>query len=275
MAAAEKSASSAGISAGYRRPKEAGGGVAADDCRGRRAGEGWVRVPWTEEEHKRFLLGLQKLGKGDWRGISRKFVITRTPTQVASHAQKYFVRQDNRNRRKRRSSLFDMVPEFGNAQTFPVGIQETKGQSSNPISTPSPLGVEHEPINPNSIDLVPSPQPPKPETTQFPCTVMWPYPYFPFSYPFWPCYQADATVDKVHSIVKPTAVHYKAPINVNDIVGISNLSLGEEVGRMSSSSMPINPLGGSDRHSAFRTNNPEANSSEINSSSSPAPIHAT
>ena len=68
-------------------------------------------VPWTEEEHRMFLLGLQKLGKGDWRGISRNYVISRTPTQVASHAQKYFIRQSNVSRRKRRSSLFDIVAD--------------------------------------------------------------------------------------------------------------------------------------------------------------------
>ncbi|EPS60538.1 hypothetical protein M569_14264, partial [Genlisea aurea] len=68
-------------------------------------------VPWTEEEHKWFLLGLKKVGKGDWRGISKNYVKTRTPTQVASHAQKYFLRQSNANRRRRRSSLFDITTE--------------------------------------------------------------------------------------------------------------------------------------------------------------------
>lgn len=77
-----------------------------DDKPHRKRGESW-----SEEEHKNFLLGLNKLGKGDWRGISRNYVVSRTPTQVASHAQKYFIRQTNVNRRKRRSSLFDMVIE--------------------------------------------------------------------------------------------------------------------------------------------------------------------
>ncbi|KAK9755728.1 hypothetical protein RND81_01G045800 [Saponaria officinalis] len=66
-------------------------------------------VPWTEDEHKLFLMGLKKYGKGDWRNISRNFVITRTPTQVASHAQKYFMRQLSGGKDKRRASIHDIT----------------------------------------------------------------------------------------------------------------------------------------------------------------------
>lgn len=66
-------------------------------------------IAWSEEEHRRFLIGLEKLGKGDWRGISGSFVRTRSPTQVASHAQKYFLRKSSlNNKKKRHSRLFDV-----------------------------------------------------------------------------------------------------------------------------------------------------------------------
>ncbi|XP_047083459.1 transcription factor MYBS1-like [Lolium rigidum] len=85
-------------------------------------------IPWTEEEHRLFLLGLDKFGKGDWRSISRNFVISRTPTQVASHAQKYFIRLNSMNRDRRRSSIHDItsinagegVPQQGQATKHPA-----------------------------------------------------------------------------------------------------------------------------------------------------------
>ena len=71
-------------------------------------------IPWTEEEHRLFLLGLTKFGKGDWRSISRNFVVSRTPTQVASHAQKYFIRLNSMNKKdKRRSSIHDITSVGG------------------------------------------------------------------------------------------------------------------------------------------------------------------
>ncbi|KAM7271188.1 hypothetical protein ACFE04_030402 [Oxalis oulophora] len=67
-------------------------------------------VPWTEDEHRRFLMGLVKYGKGDWRNISRNFVISKTPTQVASHAQKYYIRQHSGGKdNKRRPSIHDIT----------------------------------------------------------------------------------------------------------------------------------------------------------------------
>ncbi|GMI80829.1 hypothetical protein HRI_001752200 [Hibiscus trionum] len=66
-------------------------------------------VPWTEEEHRRFLMGLVKYGKGDWRNISRNFVVSKTPTQVASHAQKYYQRQHSGGKDKRRPSIHDIT----------------------------------------------------------------------------------------------------------------------------------------------------------------------
>jgi len=65
---------------------------------------------WSEHEHKLFLVGLERFGKGDWRSISRQCVTTRTPAQVASHAQKFFLRQDGKadGKSARRVSIHDI-----------------------------------------------------------------------------------------------------------------------------------------------------------------------
>ncbi|KAL8250441.1 hypothetical protein R6Q59_034134 [Mikania micrantha] len=115
-------------------------------------------VPWTEDEHKLFLLGLQKVGKGDWRGISRNFVKTRTPTQVASHAQKYFLRRSNLNRRRRRSSLFDITT----ASVAAIPMEEEQANEDNNSQIVSPISGF--PMSGNGLAASPSlsPSPPLP-----------------------------------------------------------------------------------------------------------------
>jgi SHAQKYF class myb-like DNA-binding protein len=63
---------------------------------------------------RRFLKGLLHGYKGNWKDISQKYVVTKTPTQVASHAQKYYKRQEQKFddkskdiKRKPRTSIHD------------------------------------------------------------------------------------------------------------------------------------------------------------------------
>ncbi|XP_073011932.1 transcription factor SRM1 [Typha latifolia] len=88
-------------------------------------------IAWTEDEHRLFLLGLDKYGKGDWRSISRNFVISRTPTQVASHAQKYFIRLNSMNKDRRRSSIHDITSVGNGDVSTPQG--PITGQTNVPV----------------------------------------------------------------------------------------------------------------------------------------------
>ncbi|MTV28270.1 Myb family transcription factor, partial [Nitriliruptoraceae bacterium ZYF776] len=115
-----------------------------------RAQERKKGLPWSEDEHRRFLIGLEKLGKGDWRGISRNFVTTRTPTQVASHAQKYFLRQASLVKKKRRSSLFDLVKGNHN-KNAPLENQE---KSYNVMSQTSSVDEEHQDHNDDNVCMI-------------------------------------------------------------------------------------------------------------------------
>lgn len=60
-----------------------------------------IRV--SVEFSRLFLQGLKVHGKSSWKKISRDFVKTRTPVQVASHAQKFFNRLNPLTRKKRKS----------------------------------------------------------------------------------------------------------------------------------------------------------------------------
>lgn len=46
------------------------------------------RGPWTDEEHKLFVQGFERWGKGKWTKIA-SIVKTRSPTQIASHSRTY------------------------------------------------------------------------------------------------------------------------------------------------------------------------------------------
>ncbi|CAG7862029.1 hypothetical protein BRARA_I01991 [Brassica rapa] len=235
---------------------------------------------WTEEEHRMYLLGLEKLGKGDWRGISRKYVRTRTPTQVASHAQKHFMRLSDVSRRKRRSSLFDMIPHEGGVT--PLDLQAPKAENTR-VETKMQRGDSvHQSFARNSIhatieesesmdstnstikeptpttQLRSQPQPQRPGS--YP--VLYPgyfSPYYPFPFPVWSAgYVLEpAKKEETHEIFRPTAVHSKAPFNVNGLLGMTTkLSLGEpkENGE-SDQSLSLKLGGGSEtRQSPFHPN---------------------
>ncbi|XP_076959544.1 transcription factor MYB1R1-like [Bidens hawaiensis] len=96
-------------------------------------------IPWTEDEHKLFLEGLQKAGNGHWK--------TRTCTQVASHAQKYFLRQSNHNPR-RRSSMFDITTDSVAAMQTEEGIDDDQV-----IPAANPSSVSSEPQGSSSYQI--------------------------------------------------------------------------------------------------------------------------
>ncbi|WJX87888.1 hypothetical protein P8452_70030 [Trifolium repens] len=109
-------------------------------------------IPWTEAEHRLFLQGLENHGWGDWRSISRHCVVTRTPTQVASHAQKYKIRQNSKEKKKerKRSSIHDVThvknddilapqrPIIGQASS---SAASSSGQSDEQALSSPPPGI--------------------------------------------------------------------------------------------------------------------------------------
>ncbi|KAJ6963593.1 hypothetical protein NC652_002036 [Populus alba x Populus x berolinensis] len=233
-------------------------------------------VPWTEEEHRMFLIGLQKLGKGDWRGIARNFVVSRTPTQVASHAQKFFIRQSNATRRKRRSSLFDMVPEMA---TDPQPVPEEQelpssqaGDADNVDALPSlnlSLKPEFEPMDTESQELV------KERSNEFTAVPGFFPAYMPVPYPYWapnttPFEEGKGAATSHHEVLKPVPSILKEPFNVDELVGMSHLSLGEiERRHREPSPLSLKLIGEAPRQSAFHASAPASGSDISNGKASP------
>ncbi|XP_055806924.1 transcription factor MYBS3-like [Solanum dulcamara] len=95
---------------------------------------------WSEDEHRAFLIGLDKLGKGNWTRIAREFVQSRTSTQVASHAQKYFDRQKEKRALKRnKSSVFDINLDQESSNTCPELVSKNKKKGKQVLNEESPI----------------------------------------------------------------------------------------------------------------------------------------
>ena len=125
----------------------------------------------------------------------------------------------------------------------------------------------------NSNDAEPVPQ--RPDSSQYCYPVVIPAfisPVLPFSVPLWPGHTTMPIKAETHEVLKPTAVHSKSQINVDELVGMSKLSLGLEcLANAGTSSLSLKLVEGSGRQSAFHAN-PDSGSSRVNSSVNP--IHA-
>ncbi|XBI62574.1 hypothetical protein VPH35_043162 [Triticum aestivum] len=257
-------------------------------------------TPWTEEEHRLFLLGLQKLGKGDWRGISRSFVVSRTPTQVASHAQKYFIRQTNFSRRKRRSSLFDMVPEMpmdespDGAEEFTLCSTQDETSSSNKLSL-FHLGRQKEAECDKDLPTLqlrqheeseyggPSLEAPDLEMNNgvsFKAASVSTVPAFypsllPVPLTLWPANVSNVeAANASHEVLKPTPVNLKEAIKADEVVSMSKLSIGGGTsGSMEPSALSLQLTGPTNtRQSAFHVSPPMTRTDLSQGNNSP--IHA-
>ena len=95
--------------------------------------------PAPADAHSRTLLRLPSLVQGQWKQISRYYVPSRTPTQVASHAQKHFLRQSGAQKRRSRFSA----------------VEEAAAAPQPPLLPPLPLPGLH-----RAPGMMPPPPPP-------------------------------------------------------------------------------------------------------------------
>jgi hypothetical protein len=79
-------------------------------------------------------------------------------------------------------------------------------------------------------------------------------PFLQFSMPLWAS-STEPVQQETHEIVKPVPVHSKA-VNVDELVGMSKLSIGERNREAVSTSLSLGLIGNSSRQSAFHANPP-------------------
>ena len=153
------------------------------------------------------------------------------------------------------------VPE----EQFLVPTSQT-GETDNASSVPSlnlSLNMEFEPMETISQETVKEAE--EAEETVIPRSELPPvvpafFPgYLPVPFPFWPPNAAPAEEEKEsessHQVLKPIPLLPKEPVSVDELVGMSQLSLGEiNNGHIDSSPLSLKLLGAPSRQSAFHTN---------------------
>lgn len=86
--------------------------------------------------------------------------------------------------------------------------------------------------------------------------------YLPLPFPIWspntaPMEEEKGTETSHHQVLKPIPILLKEPVNVDELVGMSQLSLGEaERGHREPSPLSLKLIGQPSRHSAFHANAP-------------------
>ena len=89
--------------------------------------------------------GIEKEGMGAWKIISENYVTTKTTIQLASHAQKFKVRNTKTHEQKRRTSINDISLDLKPNQSVldsedlqhHTSALDTQGFQSNHINSPS------------------------------------------------------------------------------------------------------------------------------------------
>lgn len=93
-------------------------------------------------------------------------------------------------------------------------------------------------------------------------------PYVPVPYPFWASnpapHEDKGTEASQHQVLKPIPLLPKEPVNVDELVGMSQLSIGgTENVHQEPSPLSLKPLGEAPRQSAFHANAPVAGGTEL------------
>ena len=137
------------------------------------------------------------------------------------------------------------------------------------------LDPEPEPMETTSVETPPA------ETVthiNFPPIIPAFFPaYLPVPFPFWPLSPTEEHKEQEishHQVLRPTPIHSKNPVNVDELVDMSTLTLGEagNSGRIEPSPLSVSLIGAPSRQSAFHPN-PPVSGSNLSKSSTNA-IHA-